>query len=163
MTTPMSEAEQSTARYKGVRRRKWGKWVSEVRLPNSRERIWLGSYDTAEQAARAFDAASFILRGSRASLNFPDRVPDAAISGAASTPQQIQAAAARHAYSNSEEVVTSAAQGTSELEFMERPAEQAFSETDEFVYGWMNPALGVPEEEAEEGYDIFDVISLWSF
>ncbi|CAJ1972369.1 unnamed protein product [Sphenostylis stenocarpa] len=58
--------------YKGVRKRKWGKWVSEIRLPNSRERIWLGSYDTQEKAARAFDAALFCLRGKDASFNFSD-------------------------------------------------------------------------------------------
>ncbi|MED6169286.1 hypothetical protein PIB30_020080 [Stylosanthes scabra] len=58
--------------YKGVRKRKWGKWVSEIRLPNSRERIWLGSYDTQEKAARAFDAALYCLRGRHASFNFPD-------------------------------------------------------------------------------------------
>ncbi|WJX41646.1 hypothetical protein P8452_28969 [Trifolium repens] len=58
--------------YKGVRLRKWGKWVSEIRLPNSRERIWLGSYDSAEKAARAFDAALYCLRGPNATFNFPD-------------------------------------------------------------------------------------------
>ncbi|KAL9330814.1 hypothetical protein ACSQ67_000424 [Phaseolus vulgaris] len=58
--------------YKGVRKRKWGKWVSEIRLPNSRERIWLGSYETQEKAARAFDAALYCLRGKAASFNFPD-------------------------------------------------------------------------------------------
>nr|KYP42896.1 Ethylene-responsive transcription factor ERF017 family [Cajanus cajan] len=58
--------------YKGVRKRKWGKWVSEIRLPNSRERIWLGSYDTQEKAARAFDAALYCLRGKNAAFNFPD-------------------------------------------------------------------------------------------
>jgi len=58
--------------YKGVRKRKWGKWVSEIRLPNSRERIWLGSYDTQEKAARAFDAALYCLRGKGANFNFPD-------------------------------------------------------------------------------------------
>ncbi|XP_004498968.1 uncharacterized protein [Cicer arietinum] len=58
--------------YKGVRKRKWGKWVSEIRLPNSRERIWLGSYDTQEKAARAFDAALFCLRGRHAGFNFPN-------------------------------------------------------------------------------------------
>lgn len=61
-------------RYKGVRLRKWGRWVSEIRMPNSRERIWLGSYESAEKAARAFDAAAVCLRGSRGagSLNFPE-------------------------------------------------------------------------------------------
>ncbi|KAK4274525.1 hypothetical protein QN277_017731 [Acacia crassicarpa] len=70
-TTEMSYHDQCL-KYKGVRKRKWGKWVSEIRLPNSRERIWLGSYDSAEKAARAFDAALLCLRGDRANFNFPD-------------------------------------------------------------------------------------------
>ncbi|XP_054819314.1 ethylene-responsive transcription factor ERF017-like [Prosopis cineraria] len=79
-------------RYKGVRKRKWGKWVSEIRLPNSRQRIWLGSYDSAEKAARAFDAALLCLRGGRANFNFPDtpflfHLPD---DHRSLTPHQIQ-------------------------------------------------------------------------
>ncbi|XP_010910416.1 ethylene-responsive transcription factor ERF019 [Elaeis guineensis] len=62
--------------YSGVRRRKWGKWVSEIRVPGSRERLWLGSYATPEAAAVAHDTAVFFLRGPDQShaLNFPDRV-----------------------------------------------------------------------------------------
>lgn len=59
--------------YKGVRQRKWGKFVSEVREPNKRTRIWLGSFESAEEAARAYDMAARLLRGSTARLNFPDR------------------------------------------------------------------------------------------
>ncbi|KAK4750494.1 hypothetical protein SAY87_003976 [Trapa incisa] len=58
--------------YIGVRRRKWGKWVAEIREPNKRSRIWLGSYRSPIAAARAYDTASFYLRGPTARLNFPE-------------------------------------------------------------------------------------------
>ncbi|XP_057967454.1 ethylene-responsive transcription factor ERF017 [Malania oleifera] len=94
-----AESTSSGSRYKGVRKRKWGKWVSEIRLPNSRERIWLGSYDSPEKAARAFDAALFCLRGSAAQFNFPHDPPDIA-GGRSLTPSEIQAAAAQFANSD---------------------------------------------------------------
>ncbi|KAK9048058.1 hypothetical protein SSX86_032979 [Deinandra increscens subsp. villosa] len=87
---------KSDVKFRGVRKRKWGKWVSEVRLPNSRNRIWLGSYDTPEKAARAFDAAVFCLRGKTASFNFPHQTPDIP-GGRSLPPAQIQAAAALYA------------------------------------------------------------------
>lgn len=76
--------------------RKWGKWVAEVRQPNSRDRIWLGSYDTAEEAARAYDAAVFCLRGPSALLNFPTDPPRISVVADLS-PSQIQVAASKHA------------------------------------------------------------------
>eukprot|EP01018_Ginkgo_biloba_P027614 Gb_01210 [translate_table: standard] len=86
----------SAPQFKGVRMRKWGKWVSEVRLPNSRARIWLGSYDTPEKAARAYDAAVYCLRGPKAKFNFPNSPPEIQNASSLSNPQ-IQEAAARFA------------------------------------------------------------------
>lgn len=91
----------SNSKFKGVRKRKWGKYVSEIRLPNSRERIWLGSYDSAEKAARAFDAALFCLRGHAAKFNFPNNPPEIP-GGRSLKAAEIQAAAAKFANSESD-------------------------------------------------------------
>jgi EREBP-like factor len=71
---------QPRRQYRGVRMRKWGKWVAEIREPHKRTRIWLGSYATAVAAARAYDTAVFYLRGRSARLNFPDEIPSLALS-----------------------------------------------------------------------------------
>ena len=72
-----SGASAAQRKFKGTRRRKWGKWVSEIRIPGKQERLWLGSYSTPEAAAVAHDIASYCLRGpsSIESLNFPLMLP----------------------------------------------------------------------------------------
>ena len=162
--------------YRGVRKRNSGKWVCEVREPNKKTRIWLGTFPIAEMAARAHDVAAIALRGRSACLNFADsawRLP----SPASLDPKDIQKAASeaaeafrppelKESLGKKKEEVTPAVVATT--------SENLFYMDEEAMFGMpglltnmaegmlLPPPHCMEQEYSRDDVDIFADVSLWS-